>query len=179
MIFSKPILSSLLAGFTVVFAVIAGPSVASAKGTVVSLSANVNVEPGTIIIRMSQRMLYFVIDGQHAIRYPIATPKSGMEWSGYAHVTGTYLAPAWAPPAIVKRDHPELPDYIPGGAPNNPMGAAALTLDRDEIAIHGTTAKMRSSIGTSASYGCIRMLNEDVSDLYERVETGALVIVKH
>lgn len=154
------------------------PLAASAKGVVVTLDRTARVEPGTIIIRMSQRQLYFVFDGVHAIRYPVATPKAGMEWSGIAHVSGTYLAPAWSPPEVVKRDHPELPDYIPGGAPDNPMGAAALTLDRDQIAIHGTTAKMRSSIGTSASYGCIRMLNEDVADLYERVEVGALVIVK-
>jgi lipoprotein-anchoring transpeptidase ErfK/SrfK len=102
-----------------------------------------------------------------------------MEWSGYAHVTGTYSHPAWAPPAIVRRDHPELPNYIPGGDPKNPMGAAALTLDRSEIAIHGTAATMRGSIGTAASYGCVRMYNEDISDLYQRVSVGALVSMEH
>jgi lipoprotein-anchoring transpeptidase ErfK/SrfK len=65
---------------------------------------------------------------------------------------------------------------IPGGAANNPMGAAALTLKLSEIAIHGTSNKMRASVGTSASYGCIRMLNEDVVDLYARVKVGTPVV---
>ena len=77
----------------------------------------------------------------------------------------------------VKRDHPELPDLIPGGSPHNPMGARAITLDRDEVAIHGTTAAMRASVGTAASYGCIRMYNEDVIDLYDRVSVGAEVVM--
>ena len=79
--------------------------------------------------------------------------------------------------AVVKRDHPELPDLIPGGSPHNPMGARAITLDRDEVAIHGTTAAMRPSVGTAASYGCIRMYNEDVIDLYDRVSVGAPVVM--
>lgn len=78
-------------------------------------------------------------------------------------------------PQMVRRDHPRLPNFIPGGAPNNPMGARAILLDRDEIAIHETTRAMRASIGTGASYGCIRMLNEDVIDLYDRVAVGASV----
>ena len=80
-------------------------------------------------------------------------------------------------PNSVKRDHPELPDVIPGGSPHNPMGARAITLDRDEVAIHGTTSTMRASVGTAASYGCIRMFNEDVIDLYDRVSVGAPVVM--
>ena len=75
-------------------------------------------------------------------------------------MNGKFQNPDWAPPPVVKRDHPEIPDLIKGGSPSNPMGVAALTLDRSEIAIHGTTNKMRRSVGTAASYGCIRMLNE-------------------
>ncbi|MCC2108739.1 MAG: L,D-transpeptidase, partial [Hyphomicrobiales bacterium] len=82
-----------------------------------------------------------------------------------------------APPAVVKRDHPELPNLIPGGSPRNPMGVAALTLNRDQIAIHGTTRSMRRSIGSAASYGCIRMYNEDVADLYNRVSVGTQVVM--
>ena len=72
---------------------------------------------------------------------------------------------------------PNLPDVIPGGSPHNPMGARAITLDRDEIAIHGTTGAMRASIGRAASYGCVRMLNEDVIDLFDRIAVGAPVVM--
>jgi lipoprotein-anchoring transpeptidase ErfK/SrfK len=132
---------------------------------------------GTIVISQSARKLYLVLNSQSAIAYPVAVAKRGKEWSGYARVDGKYVEPAWAPPAIVKRDHPELPDLIPGGSPHNPMGARAITLDRNEVAIHGTTAAMRPSVGTAASYGCIRMYNEDVIDLYGRVSVGAPVVM--
>ncbi|PPC86728.1 MAG: L,D-transpeptidase, partial [Methylocystis sp.] len=72
---------------------------------------------------------------------------------------------------------PELPNFIRGGSPRNPMGVRALTLSSGEVAIHGTTQRMRASIGTAASYGCIRMLNEDVSDLYDRVDVGSPVMM--
>jgi lipoprotein-anchoring transpeptidase ErfK/SrfK len=134
-------------------------------------------EAGTIVISQSARKLFLVTGPQSAIEYPVAVAKHGKEWSGYAKVQGKYVEPAWSPPDSVKRDHPELPDVIPGGSPHNPMGARAITLDRDEVAIHGTTMKMRSSVGTAASYGCIRMLNEDVIDLYDRVSVGAPVVM--
>jgi lipoprotein-anchoring transpeptidase ErfK/SrfK len=133
--------------------------------------------PGTIVISQHQRRLYLVLDGSRALEYPVAVAKRGKEWSGFAHVDGKYVEPAWSPPEAVKRDHPELPDLIPGGSPHNPMGARAITLDRDQVAIHGTTRTMRASVGTAASYGCIRMLNEDVIDLYDRVSVGADVVM--
>jgi lipoprotein-anchoring transpeptidase ErfK/SrfK len=132
---------------------------------------------GTIVISQSARKLYLVTGPQSAIAYPVAVAKRGKEWSGYAKVDGKYVDPAWSPPDSVKRDHPELPDIIPGGSPHNPMGARAITLDRDEVAIHGTTLTMRASVGTAASYGCIRMLNEDVIDLFDRVSIGAPVVM--
>jgi lipoprotein-anchoring transpeptidase ErfK/SrfK len=131
--------------------------------------------PGSILISQSERRLYLILDGRTAVAYPVAVAKRGMEWSGQARIAAKYVEPAWSPPQSVKRDHPELPDVIPGGSPHNPMGARAITLDRSEIAIHGTTRAMRGSIGTAASYGCIRMLNEDVIDLYDRVSVGAPV----
>ena len=134
-------------------------------------------EAGTIVISQSARRLYLVTGPQSAIAYPVAVAKRGKEWSGFARVDGKYVAPAWSPPDSVKRDHPELPDVIPGGSPHNPMGARAITLDRDEVAIHGTTSTMRASVGTAASYGCIRMFNEDVIDLYDRVSVGAPVVM--
>ncbi len=131
--------------------------------------------PGSIVISQSARKLYLVLDRRTAIAYPVAVAKRGMEWRGAARVAAKYVEPAWSPPDSVRRDHPGLPDVIPGGSPNNPMGARALALDRSEIAIHGTTRAMRASIGTAASYGCIRMRDEDVIDLYDRVEVGAPV----
>ena len=150
-----------------------GPGVAQAA---VRVAFNADLPPGGIVISQHARTLYFITAPGEAIAYPVAVAKHGKEWAGYAHVDGKYVAPAWSPPESVKRDHPELPDLIPGGSPHNPMGARAITLDRDEIAIHGTTASMRKSIGSAASYGCIRMYNEDVIDLFERVGVGAPVL---
>jgi lipoprotein-anchoring transpeptidase ErfK/SrfK len=132
---------------------------------------------GTIVIRPREKRLYYTLGDGTAIRYPVAVARHGKEWQGTARVNGKYLNPDWAPPPVVKRDHPGLPNLIKGGSPRNPMGIAALTLDRDEIAIHGTSNKMRASVGTSASYGCIRMLNEDVADLYKRVSIGTPVVM--
>ena len=133
--------------------------------------------PGAILVSQSAKRLYLILDARTAIAYPVAVAKRGKEWSGPARVAGKFFEPAWSPPDSVKRDHPELPELIPGGSPSNPMGARAITLDRDEIAIHGTTRTMRASIGTAASYGCIRMLNEDVIDLFDRVAVGAPVMM--
>jgi lipoprotein-anchoring transpeptidase ErfK/SrfK len=90
-------------------------------------------------------------------------------------IDGKHLAPAWSPPADVKRDNPKLPSVIAGGSPRNPMGAAALTLSGGQYAIHGTNAP--GSIGGFVSYGCIRMYNADVLDLYSRVGFGTTVVV--
>ena len=133
------------------------------------------VSPGTIVIKTAERRLYYVRGDGTALRYRVAVGKPGKQWFGEAQIDGKYVQPAWSPPAEVKRDNPRLPDVIPGGSPNNPMGARALTLDRDEYAIHGTNRP--SSIGTFASYGCIRMLNEDIIDLYEQVHVGTRVVV--
>ena len=131
---------------------------------------------GMIIIKQSERKLYLTNGDGTAIRYPVAIGKTGKAWRGQTFIEGKFVHPDWAPPASVSHDHPELPALIPGGAPNNPMGAAALTLKLSEIAIHGTSGKMRASVGSAASYGCIRMLNEDVVDLYDRVKVGTPVV---
>ncbi len=117
-----------------------------------------------VVVRTAERRLYFVNGDGTAIRYPVAVGKAGKQWTGYARIDGKYLRPAWSPPDEVKRDNPRLPEVIAGGSPSNPMGVAALTLDRGEYAIHGTNRP--GSIGTFASYGCIRMFNQDVADLY-------------
>ena len=134
-------------------------------------------ERGSIVISQSARTLYLILGDNHAIAYPVAVAKRGKEWLGPARVAGKFVEPDWSPPEMVRRDHPGLPDIIPGGSSANPMGARAILLDRDEIAIHGTNRRMRASIGTAASYGCIRMLNEDVIDLFDRVTVGAPVLM--
>ena len=131
--------------------------------------------PGTIIVRTQERRLYFVLGNGRAVRYPVGVGKVGMQWAGRSHIDGMYLSPAWAPPPEVKRDHPSIPDYIAGGAPNNPMGVAALTLNGGEYAIHGTNRP--SSVGHFVSYGCIRMYNQDIMDLFGRVSVGTQVLV--
>lgn len=130
---------------------------------------------GTIVISHKERALYLVQRGGMAYRYRVALGKAGKNWFGTAYVRGKYVQPAWSPPADVLRDKPFLPSVIPGGSPKNPMGPRAILLDRDEIAIHGTNRP--KSIGTYASYGCIRMMNADVIDLFERVSRGTKVIV--
>ncbi len=125
---------------------------------------------GTIIIKQSERRLYFTTGPGTAVRYPIAIGRAG------TYVQGKQIHPDWEAPWIVRRDHPQFTHVIPGGSPHNPMGAAAITLGRSEVAIHGTTASMRRSVGTAASYGCIRMYNEDVIDLFGRVSVGTPVV---
>jgi lipoprotein-anchoring transpeptidase ErfK/SrfK len=131
--------------------------------------------PGTIVVRTSERRLYLILDSGHAMRYPVGVGKAGKQWAGTTRIDGKYRNPAWAPPSEVKHDKPSLPDVIPGGSPRNPMGVAAMTLAGGEYAIHGTNVP--GSVGGFVSYGCIRMLNADISDLYERVPVGTTVVV--
>ena len=127
-----------------------------------------------VINARTRQLLLFYGDGQ-VISYPVAVPKPGKEWYGTTYIDGMFENPDWVPPAVVAADHPELPSFIPGGSPGNPMGARAMTLGKNQVAIHGTTNKMRQSIGSAASYGCIRMRNEDVIDLFSRVSVGTPV----
>lgn len=131
--------------------------------------------PGTIVVKTSERRLYLILDSGHAVRYPVGVGKSGKQWAGTTRIDGKYRNPAWAPPAEVKRDKPNMPDVIPGGSPRNPMGVAAMTLSGGEYAIHGTNVP--GSVGGFVSYGCIRMLNDDITDLYGRVSVGTTVVV--
>jgi lipoprotein-anchoring transpeptidase ErfK/SrfK len=131
---------------------------------------------GTVVVVTQQRRLYYVLGDGRAIRYPVGVGRAGKQWSGASMIDGKYLRPAWSPPAEVKRDKPSLPDVIPGGSPRNPMGAAALTLSGGQYAIHGTNAP--GSIGGFVSYGCIRMYNQDITDLYGRVNFGTPVVVR-
>jgi lipoprotein-anchoring transpeptidase ErfK/SrfK len=136
-----------------------------------------SAEPGTIVIDTPRRRLFFVLGDDRAIEYPVGVPKRGWGWSGSAAVNGKYVRPDWVPPPEVLDEQPLLPRFVRGGAPNNPMGARAITLDRSEVAIHGSTRRMRATIGGAASHGCIRMYNEDVIDLYNRVHVGTPVLM--
>jgi lipoprotein-anchoring transpeptidase ErfK/SrfK len=132
--------------------------------------------PGTIVIRTRERRLYFVLGQGYAIRYPVGVGRAGQQWTGVAYIDDMRVAPDWVPPPTMRRD-PSSPAYvIPGGAPQNPMGAAALTLTGGEYAIHGTNQPQ--TIGGFVSNGCIRMHNEDVVDLFARVTVGTPVVVE-
>ncbi len=146
------------------------PEPAHARATTVSEYA-----PGTIVVRTSERRLYLVLGNGQTLSYPVGVGRTGKTWTGTGYINGKFLRPAWSPPAEVRHDKPNLPDVIPGGSSKNPMGAAAMTLNVGEYAIHGTNSP--SSIGGFVSYGCIRMHNRDVLDLYSRVNVGTPVVV--
>lgn len=165
-------LAKRAAAFIALFVVVAATG-ADAAATQVSFKTQYG--PGTIVIKTAARQLYYVTGSGRALRYPVAVGRAGKQWTGTSMIVGKYIKPAWAPPAEVRADNPRLPKVIPGGSPGNPMGAAALTLARPEYAIHGTNRP--SSIGTFASYGCIRMFNPDIMDLFARVSFGTPVVV--
>src|ERR1700754_5174575 len=144
----------------------AGPDVVGFRG---------DYPPGTIVVKPNERRLYLVVDQGRPVRYPVGVGRAGKQWAGTTRIDGKYTNPAWSPPAEVKRDKPNMPSVIPGGSPRNPMGVAAMTLSGGEYAIHGTNAP--GSVGGFVSYGCIRMLNADISDLYQRVSVGTPVVV--
>src|SRR5262249_35856304 len=148
---------------------------AGAQGRPELVGVNGDYSPGTIVVKTGERHLYLILDSGHAMRYPVGVGRHGKQWAGTTRIDGKYSNPAWSPPQEVKRDKPNMPDVIPGGSPRNPMGVAAMTLAGGEYAIHGTN--MPGSVGGFVSYGCIRMLNDDISDLYQRVSIGTTVVV--
>src|ERR1700738_3480835 len=131
--------------------------------------------PGTIVVKTNERRLYLILDDGHAVRYPVGVGKAGKQWAGTTSIDGKYRNPAWSAPSEIRRDNPSMPDVIPGGSPHNPMGVAAMALAGGEYAIHGTNAPR--SIGGFVSYGCVRMYNEDITDLFQRVSVGTPVVV--
>src|SRR5215471_6582885 len=116
---------------------------------------------GTVVVKTSERALYYVLGNGKAVRYPVGVGRAGKQWTGTAYISSKQLRPAWSPPAEVKRDKPSLPNVIPGGSPSNPMGAAALTLSGGGgYAIHGTaqqvTIRARSAASSpTAASACI------------------------
>lgn len=145
------------------------------------VSVSLDYPPGTIVIDTASKYLYLVLEGGRAVRYGIGVGRQGFSWAGTAVIRRKAKWPTWTPPAaMVARDEfaAKWAGGMPGG-PTNPLGARALYLykgNRDTLyRIHGTTVP--SSIGRAVSSGCIRMLNADVADLYERVPVGTEVVV--
>jgi lipoprotein-anchoring transpeptidase ErfK/SrfK len=130
--------------------------------------------PGTIIIDTPNTYLYFVLGGGQAIRYGIGVGRDGFTWSGTQSITKKAEWPNWTPPAEMIARQPYLPRFMAGG-PGNPLGARAMYLGGTVYRIHGTNAP--GTIGTHVSSGCIRLTNQDVADLYSRVNVGTRVIV--
>jgi lipoprotein-anchoring transpeptidase ErfK/SrfK len=130
--------------------------------------------PGTIVIDPAHTYLYFVSGGGTAIRYGIGVGREGFSWSGTETIVRKAEWPDWYPPAEMIQRQPYLPRAMAGG-PGNPLGARALYLGNTEYRIHGTNQP--ATIGKHVSSGCIRMLNADVIDLFDRVSLGAKVVV--
>jgi len=130
--------------------------------------------PGTIIIDTAHTSLYFTLGGGRAVRYGIGVGREGFAWSGVETITRKAEWPDWIPPSAMVARQPWIPRWVAGG-PGNPLGARALYLGHTDYRIHGTNDP--SSIGKHMSSGCIRMLNQDVIDLFGRVQVGTKVIV--
>ncbi len=131
--------------------------------------------PGTIVVKTGERRLYYVLPGGKAIQYGVGVGRQGFTWRGRHRISRKAEWPGWTPPAAMRRRQPNLPKYMPGG-PNNPLGARALYIGGTLYRIHGTNQAW--SIGRAVSSGCIRMLNEEVVDLYNRVQIGTRVVVQ-
>jgi lipoprotein-anchoring transpeptidase ErfK/SrfK len=147
-----------------------GPSIAR---TVVSYTGS--QKPGTIIISTAQRRLYLVLGNGQALSYAIGVGREGMSWSGVTQISAKREWPDWTPPDQMLQRKPELPRHMAGGI-DNPLGARAMYLGSTLYRIHGSNEP--DSIGTATSSGCIRLTNEDVIDLYNRVKVGTTVIVQ-
>jgi lipoprotein-anchoring transpeptidase ErfK/SrfK len=130
--------------------------------------------PGTIVVDTPSRYLYLVEANGKARRYGIGVGRPGFQWAGVHTVTRKAEWPDWTPPAAMLKRKPDLPRHMEGG-PDNPLGARALYLGSTEYRIHGSNEPW--TIGKAVSSGCIRMRNEDVTDLYRRVPVGTKVIV--
>ena len=136
-------------------------------------------EPGTVIVRTGDRKLYYVLSASEAVEYHVGVGREGFTWKGANRVSRKAEWPDWRPPReMIAREAAlgrRIPTYMRGG-PSNPLGARAIYIGDTQFRIHGTTEPW--SIGRAVSSGCIRMMNEEVIDLYDRVAVGALVVVE-
>ena len=130
--------------------------------------------PGTIVIDTGNTALYYVLGQGRAVRYGVGVGREGFTWSGVQTISRKAEWPDWYPPVEMIARQPYLPRFVAGG-PGNPLGARAMYLGSSAYRIHGTNDP--STIGKFVSSGCIRLTNEDVSDLFSRVDVGAKVVV--
>jgi lipoprotein-anchoring transpeptidase ErfK/SrfK len=131
---------------------------------------------GTIVVETAERRLYLVLPDGQALKYGIGVGRDGFTWSGQHRITRKAEWPGWTPPAAMRKRVPDLPAYMEGG-PDNPLGARALYIGSTLYRLHGTSEPW--TIGQAVSSGCIRLTNDDIIDLYDRVNVGALVVVRH
>jgi lipoprotein-anchoring transpeptidase ErfK/SrfK len=165
----RPFRSIIIALMACTFGVLAFAAPATAR-EVVQFSGEAS--SGTIVVRTGERRLYYVMGQGRAVRYPVGVGRADKQWFGTTSVASKHIRPAWSPPAEIRRGRPAW--VIPSGSPRNPMGAAALVLAHNELAIHGTNNP--GSVGGFVSWGCIRMHNADIMDLYNRVGVGTRVV---
>ena len=130
--------------------------------------------PGTIVISTEEKRLYYVLPDHQAVKYGVGVGRPGFEWSGVKTVTAKREWPDWTPPPEMLKRRPDLPKHMEGGI-DNPLGARAMYLGGTVYRIHGSNEP--DSIGQAVSSGCIRMTNDDVADLYDRVKVGAKAVV--
>ncbi|QDZ01170.1 L,D-transpeptidase [Nitratireductor mangrovi] len=135
--------------------------------------------PGTVVVDTIHHFLYLVVENKTAMRYGVGVGREGFKWYGRATIDRKAIWPQWVPPPEMLKRKPDLPRFVAGGAPNNPLGPRALYLYRDGAdlgyRLHGTLEPW--SIGQDVSSGCIRMFNEDVIDLYQRCPVGTFAQV--
>ncbi|UDL95061.1 MULTISPECIES: L,D-transpeptidase [Lichenihabitans] len=130
--------------------------------------------PGTIVISTEERRLYYVLPDHQAIKYGVGVGRPGFDWAGTKTVVAKREWPDWTPPAEMIRRRPDLPRHMAGGI-ENPLGARAMYLGGTLYRIHGSNEP--DTIGQAVSSGCIRMTNDDVADLYDRVKIGTRAVV--
>lgn len=130
---------------------------------------------GTIVVSTRERYLYYVLGDGSALRYTVSVGKEGFAWAGASTITAKREWPDWSPTPAIKKLKPDVPNHMKGGE-SNPLGARALYLGTSLYRIHGTNEPW--TIGDAVSFGCVRLTNEDVIDLYDRAKVGATVIVQ-
>ena len=186
---TKSSLRGLAFAAATVLSVIAAPQSASAQGLIEFLwgggdewgggrqtvSFNSQYQPGQVIVSFGDRRLYLVTKPGQALSYPIAVPRDQSRWQGTTFVSQKRVNPSWTPTPEMRAENPKLPSWVPGGHPMNPLGNRALYLGSSMYRIHGTDAPW--TIGQAVSKGCVRMYNQDVLEIYERVPVGARVTV--
>jgi len=132
-------------------------------------------KPGQLIVSFGDRRIYHVVRAGEAVSYPIAIPREQSRWQGVMSITQKRVNPSWTPTPTMRAENPRLPMWVPGGHPMNPLGVRGLYLGSSAYRIHGTDAPW--TIGQPVSKGCIRMFNQDVVELYDRVAVGTKVTV--